>query len=63
MTKAEIVASAPCPRCGAAAGEPCRGQWAVHADRKGRAEMLSIWRKFGLPALDQAERERFRRGR
>jgi hypothetical protein len=44
VTKGRVIAVMPCPTCGAAAGEPCRGQGPLHPKRVGRAEMLFGWR-------------------
>jgi hypothetical protein len=48
MTRAEIIASTRCPRCGAPPGMPCqqagRRRDAAHAARVGLAEMTAAWR-------------------
>jgi hypothetical protein len=64
MTRAEIIASTRCPRCGASPGMPCqeggRRRSVVHAARIGLAEMAADWRAPGPDPGLAKSREKWR---
>jgi len=59
MTREAIISAVPCPQCGAAIGESCRGQKALHVKRIGKAEMLHGWQSG--PDVQSAEMARLKR--
>jgi hypothetical protein len=64
MTRAQIIASTRCPRCGATPGMPCqeggRRRPAAHAARVGLAEMAADWRDPGPDPGRAKDREKWR---
>jgi hypothetical protein len=62
LSRDEVIAAVPCPQCGAALGERCRGG-SLHPKRRGRAEALHGWHNPGTHPDVINDRKRRHRAR